>query len=162
VTLTKYNRNKQRITKKVLRLQQRDFPYQSFRFIVEINGVLAGGFSEVSGLQAETQVEVIEEGGVNDYVHRFPKKTLYPNLVLKHGMADSAALYQWHKDVANGKITRASGSIIMLDANANPVARWNFNRAYPVKWVGPELKAESNAVAVEAIELVHEGLERGN
>jgi phage tail-like protein len=143
-------------------MQLRDVPYLSFRFIVELNGILVGGFSEVSGLQTETQFEVIEEGGVNDYVHKLPKKTCYPNLVLKRGVGDSTALFQWHRDVANGKITRASGSIIMLDANGNPTARWNFKRAYPVKWVGPELKADSNTVAVEAIEFVHEGLERGN
>jgi len=137
------------------------YPYLSFRFQVEIQGLLVGGFSEVSGLQAETDLEIIEEGGVNDYVHKLPKKTKHPNLILKRGIADSEALWKWHKNVSSGKIERKSGSIILLDNEGNPKWRWNFKEAYPVKWMGPELKAETSTVAVESVELAHNGLEKG-
>jgi phage tail-like protein len=136
------------------------YPYLNFRFIVEIQGLIIGGFSEVSGLQAETDVETVEEGGVNDYVHKLPKKTKYPNIILKKGLTDSDALWKWYQDVVQGKISRKSGYIILIDNEGNEKWRWNFIEAYPVKWSGPELKAESNTVAVESLELAHNGLKK--
>jgi len=132
--------------------------FPCLRFLLEIQGLIVGGFSEVSGLSAETEVEIIEEGGVNDYVHRLPKKTKYPNLVLKRGITDSNALWKWHKDVANAKISRKSGYIILVDSEGNEKWRWSFVEAYPVKWSGPELKADSNTITVESLELVHNGI----
>jgi phage tail-like protein len=136
------------------------YPYLSLRFLVEIQGLIVGGFSEVSGLQAETDVETIEEGGVNDYVHKFPKKTKYPNIVLKKGITDSDALWNWHQDVVNGKKSRKSGFIILLDTEGNEKWRWHFVDAYPVKWSGPDLKADSNTIAVESLELAHNGIKK--
>jgi len=132
----------------------------SFRFLVEIDGLIVAGFSEVAGLQAETEVETIEEGGVNDHVHKLPKKTKYPNLMLKRGITDSSALWDWHKDVVDGKIERKSGYIILLDSEANEQWRWNFIEAYPVKWSGPDLKADGSTIAIESIELVHNGIKK--
>jgi phage tail-like protein len=138
----------------------KSYPYLSFRFLVEIQGLIVGGFSEVSGLQAETEVESIEEGGVNDYVHKLPKKTKYPNIILKKGMTDSDALWKWYKDVVDGKITRKSGYIILVDDEGKEKWRWNFIEAFPVKWTGPELKADSNTVAFESVEIAHNGIKK--
>jgi phage tail-like protein len=66
----------------LLQMPSASNPYLTFKFQVEIHGLIVGGFSEISGLQAEVDVETIEEGGVNDYVHKLPKKTKYPNLIL--------------------------------------------------------------------------------
>jgi len=139
---------------------ERKDPYLSFRFLVEIEGLVVGGFSEVSGLQAETQVEEYREGGVNDFIHRLPKETRYPNLTLKRGITDSDVLWKWHQDVVNGKVTRKSGYIVLLDSEGNESWRWNFIDAYPAKWVGPDLGADSNTVAFETIELVHNGIKK--
>lgn len=136
------------------------YPYMSFRFLVEIQGLIVGGFSEITGLQAETEVENIEEGGVNDHVHTFPKKTKYPNITLRRGITDSDALWKWHQDTVNGKKSRKSGFIILLDSEGNEKWRWHFIEAYPVKWSGPELKADSSTVAVESLELAHNGLKK--
>lgn len=139
-------------------LTQRMDPYLSFRFLVEIEGLVVGGFSEVSGLQAETEVEDYREGGVNDFVHKLPKGTKYPNLVLKRGVTDSDVLWEWHQDVVNGRIRRKSGSIVLLDGEGNETWRWGFMDAYPTKWTGPDLAGNSANVAVEAIELAHHGI----
>jgi phage tail-like protein len=139
---------------------ERKDPYLSYRFLVEIEGLVVGGFSEVSGLQAETQVEEYREGGVNDFIHRLPKETRYPNLVLKRGITDSEVLWKWHQDVVNGKVIRKSGYIILLDSEGNEKWRWSFIDAYPAKWVGPDLKADSSTVAFETIELVHNGIKK--
>lgn len=133
-------------------------PYTAFNFWVEINGVVAGGFSEVSGLQAETETEDYHEGGVNKYVHRLPKGTKYPNLVLKRGITDAYELWTWYQSVVAGQFQRQNGSVILCDSTGNEKWRWNFEQAYPVKWTGPEFKGDSNTIAVETLELAHKGL----
>lgn len=139
---------------------ERKDPYLSFMFNVEIDGLIVGAFSEVSGLQIEVETEEYKEGGVNDYVHKFPKMAKYQNLVLKKGITDSDVLWKWHQDVVNGKIERKSGSIVLLDSTGEEKLRWGFAEAYPVKWTGPDLKADTNAVAVESLELCHKGISK--
>lgn len=135
-------------------------PYQVFNFLVEIEGILAGGFSECSGLQVETEYFDYREGGVNEYVHRFAGPTKYPPVVLKHGLTQIDGLWSWHQDVVKGKIERKNGSIYLLDKQGIPVMWWDFKEAFPVKWTGPELRASSNEVAFESVELAHRGLSR--
>ena len=135
-------------------------PYSSFRFLVEIDSLVVAGFSEVSGLQAETHIEDYREGGVNDHVHKLPKETTYSNIILKRGITDSEVFWKWHQDVVNGKIERRNGYIVLLDSEKNETWRWNFLDAYPAKWSGPDLRADSDAVAFESIELVHNGIKK--
>lgn len=129
-----------------------------FNFWVEIDGLLVAGFAEVSGLEAETEVEEFREGGVNDFVHQFPKTTTYPSLILRRGMATANDLYDWYADVVAGTVSRKSGSIIMQNHAGEEVCRWNFFESYPVRWMGPELNANSSETAIESVELVHNGL----
>lgn len=140
--------------------ERRTDPYTSFRFLVEINGLIVGGFSEVSGLQAEIETEEVREGGVNDHIHKLPKITKYPNLILKRGIADSDVLWNWHRDVVNGKIERRTIHITVMDSEGNAKWYWHFIEAYPVKWTGPDLKADGSTVAVETLELVHNGIRK--
>lgn len=135
-------------------------PFAAFRFQVEIDSLMVAGFSEVSGIQAETDTEEYREGGVNEHVHKFRKVTRFPNLVFKRGITDSDALWSWYRDVVDGKVQRRSGAIILLDLEGNPTWRWEFVQAYPVKWTGPDLKADGNTTAVEALELTHNGLKK--
>ncbi|MFY1110755.1 MAG: phage tail protein [Methanosarcinaceae archaeon] len=139
----------------------KSYPFMSFRFRVEIDGITYAQMSEVTGLQAETEVETYEEGGVNDYVHKLPKKTKYPNLVLKRGITELDQMWKWYQDVVIGIFKRKKGSIILMDSTGSDRWRWNFIDAYPVKWKGPELRADSNTVAFETVELVHNGIKKG-
>lgn len=132
-------------------------PLLSFRFLVEIQGLIVAGFSEVSGLSAETEFDEHQEGGVNEFVYKLPKLSKYPNLVLRKGVTDSEILWGWHHAVTMGKIARTTLHLILLDSEGNEQRRWLFANAYPVKWAGPELKADSNAVAVESLEIAHTG-----
>jgi phage tail-like protein len=142
-------------------LGTRKDPLMGFNFLVEIEGLLVGGFTEISGLQIETEVESYREGGVNDFVHKLPGASRYPsNLILKRGIADNDTFWNWHQDVVHGNIERKNGTIYLLDAERQPAISWNFFGAYPVKWTGPDLRAESNTVAVETVELAHEGISR--
>lgn len=145
-------------------LGERSDPYQVFNFLIEIEGILTGGFSECSGLQVETETEQYPEGGVNDYVHHFIGRTKYPPLILKHGLTQIPGLWLWYQEVAQGinqgKFERHNGTIFLLDKKRIPVMWWNFKDAFPYKWTGPEFRAESNSVAFETVELVHRGLSR--
>ena len=136
-------------------------PFLVFNFHVEIEGLIVGGFSEVSGLQIETVVETYREGGLNDYEHKFSGPTRYPsNLILKHGLTYIDFMWSWHTEVRQNIFRRRNGTILLLDISGLPAAVWNFRDAYPIKWTGPELKADGNTVAFESIELVHRGITR--
>lgn len=136
-------------------------PYQVFNFFIEIQGILVGGFSECSGLQVETELQEYREGGLNEYVHHFAGATKYPPLVLKHGLTPIDGLWSWHQDiVSEGKVKRRNGTIYLLNRKRIPLIWWNFKDAFPYKWTGPELRADSGDVAFESVELVHRGLSR--
>ena len=136
-------------------------PLTAFRFKVEIDSVIEAGFTECSGLQVETEVEEVREGGLNEFAHKLPKGFKHVNLTLKHGLTTSDTLYSWHQDVVGGKpkVDRKSVSVIVMDEAGEERWRWTFHDAYPVKWSGPDLKADGSAIAVEAIELVHNGFD---
>jgi phage tail-like protein len=135
-------------------------PYQGFSFLVEIEGILTGGFSECTGLQVETEVFEYREGGVNEYIHRLRGPMKNPPLVLKHGLTHVDGLWRWHQEVAQGQGERRSGTIYLLDRQRLPLVWWDFKEALPIKWTGPELRADSASVAFESVELAHRGLSR--
>jgi len=136
-------------------------PYMGYSFTVEIEGMIVGGFSEVSGIQSEIVTQDFEEGGQNQYLHRLPVRMKYPNLVLKHGLTDIETLWKWHRDIVRGKMSRRNGSVMLMNTNFIEAWRWNFVDAYPVKWTGPQLNAGQSQVAVESVELAHRGLTKG-
>jgi phage tail-like protein len=140
---------------------QKPYPYTSFRFHVEISGIVVAQVSEVSGLQIETETEAIEEGGENTFVYQLPKRTKFPRIILKRGITDLDEMWKWHQEVVSGKFQRKNGSIVLMDVAGNEKLRWNFSQAFPVKWSGPDFKAESNTVAFESIELAHHGIKKG-
>lgn len=135
-------------------------PYLSFRFLVEIQGLVVAGFSEASGLTAETEIDEQPEGGVNEFVHKFPKRTKYPQLTLKRGLTDSDELWKWHRDVIWGKVKRRTIHLVLLNSEGNEKRRWSFADAYPIKWMGPDFKSDGGAVAIESLEIAHHGFER--
>jgi phage tail-like protein len=139
----------------------RNDPYAGFNFLVEFEGLVVAGFSEVSGLQIETTIESYREGGRNDYQHKLAGPTNYPsNLVLKSGVTDLPLMWAWYDDVRAGNIVRRNGSIYLLDRRGLPAMWWDVAAAHPVKWSGPDLRADSSTVAVETVELVHRGIRR--
>ena len=141
---------------------------------------LLGGFSEVSGLNAESEMEEWREGGRNFAPHKFIKYGRYPSLVLKRGVAFSAALWDWHwlAHYGGGPPPRKNGLVILTDRGGlvagavaaipipvplldrTPVAIWQFTDGLPEKLVGPGLNAKGNEIAIESLEIAHEGLIR--
>ena len=136
-------------------------PYASFRFSAEIDGLQVSGFSEVTGLTLETDVETFREGGVNFYEHQLAGPTKFPSrLILKRGLADADALWSWYRDAMKGAIKRKNVTIKLLELGEDKCRwLWVFSQACPVKWTGPDFKAGAAEVAFESIELVHRGLQ---
>jgi phage tail-like protein len=138
----------------------RQDPLLDYNFAVEIEGLVAGGFSEVSGLEVELEVQDYREGGVNGFIHKRAGPAKYAsNLILKRGMTDNMVLWNWYWNVVHGIVDRKNLSILLLDEAGEEKLRWNFEQAYPVKWTGPDLRATANEVAIESLELAHNGLQ---
>jgi phage tail-like protein len=139
---------------------QRVDPYGNFNFLVELDGIARAAFQECSGFDSTIDVIEHREGGDNVTPRKLPGMTKYSNISLKWGMTDDLELYQWHLRAVRGDTERKSGSIVALNRRGEEVARWNFRDAWPTKYDGPDFNAEGNDVAIETLELAHEGVER--
>jgi phage tail-like protein len=135
-------------------------PFGNYNFLVELDGISRAAFQECSGFDSTIDVIEHREGGENTVLRKLPGMTKYSNIVLKWGVTDDTELYDWHRKVIKGDIERKNGSIVMLNRKGEEVVRWNFVRAWPTKWDGPDFNAEGNDVAIETLELAHEGVER--
>jgi phage tail-like protein len=133
-------------------------PYIAHNFLVEIEGIIVAGFTDVSGLTIETTVERKMFGGENNIEYKFVTGTKCTDLTLKHGLTDLDLLWSWYEDVTNEKITRRNGTIYLLDRWGLPAMWWDFFEAYPIKWEGPVFNAGQNTVASESLVLTHHGL----
>jgi phage tail-like protein len=139
---------------------ERNDPFLAFRFEVRLDDLPPAGFSECTGLSLEIEVEDHFEGGLNAFVRKLPGRTKQSNLTLKRGIVDRK-LWDWFYDLTQGKLRFRNATILVRDeAGAEAVMVWQLNRAFPTKWVGPDLNASQNNVAVETLELCFEGLER--
>lgn len=137
---------------------QRQDPYRSYNFLVEIDGLIAAGFQECTGIDTSTDPIDYREGTDPNHVRKLPGLNKYTPVTLKRGITDSAELWQWRQTVISGRASRRNGSIVLLDDTGTERLRWNFINAWPSKWTGPSLNSTGNAVAVETLELTHEEL----
>ena len=123
-----------------------------------VNDVLLGGFSECSGLEMSLKVAEYNEGGNNGAVLKFPGRVSCGNLTLKKGQGSSSALWDWHYSFVVGRGKRRDGLIVLLNELHVPNNIWYFRRGLPLKYTGPAMNATQNSVAIESIEISHEGL----
>ena len=146
-------------------MARRDNPYDplgAFNFIVEIDGVTQGGFSECTGLDSETDVIEYRNGDEDITVRKLPGLKKFSNVTLKRGFSTNLELWDWRQRVMAGDIERKNVSIVLYEEAgtqpANERLRWNLQHAWPSKWTGAELKANANEIAIETIEFCHEGI----
>ena len=139
---------------------KRDNPYLNFNFIVDIGIGDELGFSEAEVPSGEIEVIEYREGAdrVNT-ARKLPGLAKYPNVTLKRGITGSTDLFEWWKSVRDGQVVRRNVTITLLDEQRQAVYRWLLHNAWPVKIEGPTLNASGNEVAIETLELAHEGLE---
>jgi phage tail-like protein len=141
--------------------EKNDLSYLACYFAIELDGIQAAKFSKCEGLEAETYIYEVEEGGLNTNTYKFYGRTRYPNIILENGISNNKDLWNWYKNtvLSDKKIERKSGAIIMYDSANKEVKRWDFVRAIPCRWVGPQLSIEAGGIAIEKLEIAHEGFD---
>jgi phage tail-like protein len=135
---------------------------RNFRFLVEIDGITQGSFSEATIPDSTQDPIEYREGDESPTARKIPGLIKYGNVTLKWGITDSMDLYNWRKLVEDGKTkdARKNMAIILLDEEGNPSARWEFSQAWPNKYDAPDLSAKGTDIAIETLEIVHEGFKR--
>lgn len=129
-----------------------------YKYSVEIQGILEGYFVECKGLQVQRDVEEYKEGGQNTFVHKFPGQIKYSNVTLTRGVFNTNALLRWFQfGKEKAQVGYKNISIILFNQEGTTLKRWELERAYPIKWTGPNLKSSDSNAAIETLELAHHG-----
>lgn len=130
-------------------------------FKVELDGVTEAHFNEVEGLSANIEVLEYQEGGENRKMHKLLGQTRFSNIILRRGVSDSLAFWKWiEQTIAGQKIERKNGAIVLLNRDGTPAMRWTFERAWPCRYEGSDLDSRGSALAIESLELAHEGIKQ--
>ncbi len=137
-------------------------PYRQLRFRVEIDGITQAGFSEVSFTDTTTDPVEYREGDEPTTVRKLSGLTKYGNITLKWGITDTMDIYNWRQQIIDtgAEGARKNMSIILVDEAGSDKARWDITRAWPTKYDPPDFSAKGNEVAIETLEIVHEGFKR--
>ncbi len=141
------------------------YPPLGFHFKVEFPGIGKGDpdvrFQEVAGLTAEIGLEELQVGGENRFTYRLPTRAKYSNLVLKRGMLKDSGLIAWFNNaIQNFEFKPVDVTVSLLNENHQVSASWIFLKAYPVKWIFSDLKAQDNSIVIETIELCYQYFRR--
>ncbi|TYP79675.1 phage tail protein [Paenibacillus methanolicus] len=139
---------------------ERNDPYRNFRFRVEMEGIQQAGFSEVSGFEASLDVIEYREGNEVITPRKLPGLAKYGNITLKWGATDSLDLFDWMQSCIEGTVERKTVTIIAIDEEGGDVATWQVIEAWPVKYSAPSFNGTGSEVAIEFVELAHEGMTR--
>ncbi|AHW60824.1 conserved hypothetical phage tail region protein [Draconibacterium orientale] len=136
-----------------------EYPIVKFHFQVDWGGTKIG-FTEVSGLDVETEVVEYRHGASPEYVKtKMPGMQKYSNITLKRGtFATDNEYFDWWNTVKLNTIERRNITISLLNEEHSPVVVWKIKNAWPTKIQSTDLKADGNEVAIETMELAHEGL----
>ena len=136
-----------------------NYPLVKFHFQVEWGGTKIG-FTEVSGLDVETEIVEYRDGASPEYSKiKMPGMQKYSNLTLKRGTFKSDnEYYKWWNTVKLNTIERRDITISLLNEDHDPVVTWKVKSAWPTKIQSTDLKSDGNEVAIESMEIVHEGL----
>jgi phage tail-like protein len=147
-------------------VEDRD-PYGNYYFELELNGQTVAHFMECSGLKNASEVFEINEGGLNSGTHKRPGQSKWENISLKYGTSDNMDLLRWRDSYLMGNYKSRAGSsgskqstgCIKVKNNAGEVVRvFEFTGAWPVSWEGPALNAGGSELAIETLEIAHDGL----
>lgn len=139
---------------------ERNDPYRNFRFRVEIEGLEQAGFSEVAGFDVSFDVVQYREGNEVITTRKLPGLARYGNITLKWGSTESMELYEWVQECLEGTIERKTVTIIAIDDEGGDVATWQVIEAWPVRYTAPGFNGSGAEVAIELLELAHEGMTR--
>lgn len=132
------------------------YPYTQLNFLLEIDGIVSAGFTEVSGITMESDIIEYREGNDPTHVRKMPGLSKYGNITLKRGFTDNTELADWRKTVTSGLTERKDGAIILLDEAGQPALRWEFTNGWPSKLEGATMNSTANEAAIETAEIAVE------
>jgi len=143
-----------------------DDPYGSYYFSLELtvqggSAIEVAHFLECSGLKSSCAVYEIDEGGLNGRSHKRPGQSKWENIQFRFASSASTALLEWRDKFLTDQFdnrTKYSGSIALMNNAGETVRRYHFKNAWPVAWEGPSLNAGSSELAIEMLEIAHDGL----
>lgn len=137
-------------------------PYSAYNFHLEVDGLIVGGFSSISGLEITTAVDKVVAGGKSNGTTNLIKNTTYSDLVLKKGLSDTDMLFTWYRYIQEGLAVKRNITLFLLDHKGTPTTWWDLYNAMPIKWVGPSLEAMGgqSAIATESITITYERFNR--
>jgi phage tail-like protein len=133
-------------------------PLQTLYFQIEIDHLQIATFQECDGLNAYRHYDYFYEGGNNSAPYAIPGPVFYDTIKLRKGIIHNINFWEWFMSMPEHSSMRKNGSIVLCKPNGEEARRWNFFNAFPVRWAGPRFDALKDELAVEEIELVHEGL----
>ncbi len=135
-------------------------PFTSGNFTVEIQGIATTFFSEVTGLEASIDVVEYRAGDAKlNTEQKLSGLNKFPNITLKRGLTQDLSLWNWINDAMAGNVLRTPVVIRLLDQAEKTVLVWKLRNAWPCRWTGPSLSAGTSEIAIETLEVCHEGLE---
>ncbi len=153
----------------------RQDPYRKFRFRVEFDNNVLGGFNECTFADANTEMVEYREGDEPTVFRKLSGLTKFGNITLKWGITDSDAMYNWKKQIeetgaGNGEGAiepdalgnRRNLNIILINEAGDDKAKWEIRRAWPMKYDPTDFDAKGNDVAIESLEICHEGFKKVN
>jgi len=136
-------------------------PFRAYNFKLEIQGVTAGHFTEVTGFDISVQAIPYREAGVGQVVRQIPGQVEYGAITLRYGLTTSRELWEWFMSSVRGKVERRNVSILMLGSDdVTEAFRWDLINAWPSEWRGAPLDALAREVAIESMTLVYESIQR--
>ena len=138
-------------------------PFATFNFLIESGGLIQAGFTECTGLNSETNVVEYREGADDTTLRKQIGLSKFGNVTLKRGVGVGRQIFEWRRMVTEpsddpAREPRRNISIILLDEKRTERVRFNLKSAWPSKWTGPDFKASANEIAIEQLELCHEGV----
>ncbi|AXQ96267.1 phage tail protein (plasmid) [Cereibacter azotoformans] len=137
----------------------RNDPLSQFNFILQIDGLDSAGFTEVGGMNTESDIIEYREGNELATMRKLPGLVKYGNITLKRGQTVNRDLWEWRKTTLDGATQRKNCSITLLDEARQPAVRWNIYEAFVKKLEWPAMKSSANEAAIETVELVCERVE---
>ena len=151
-----------------------EYPLTGYRFLVTLSPgdaylpaaqaallplVAGGSFLEVKGLGADLEVTPYPEGGVNDHVHQLPVRHSWKRLSFRTGLVSGPGLWDWYQAGLTQSLgARRDGAVVLMTPAGVPAMSWMFHAGLAVSWTGPEMNAMQNTVAIEGLDVAHEGL----
>ena len=144
-------------------MPDRHGPYRNARFLLEIDGIAVAGFSQATIPENSTEAVEYRNGNDSPTVRKLWSLNSYGNLTLEKGVTDdSMALFEWRRSVEQGQVddARRNIAVVVLDEEGEQGPRWEFENAWPTQYDAPDLDATGTDVAIESLEIAHEGMVR--